>query len=898
MQSRTSRGGVLKFVISAMVLLCAMQSFGQAIDSLRAALRNQSASEKHPTQLALSQAYSRTRPDSALYFARESLRSAQRTQQDSAVAKSHKWLGDLYQGKSNYPMAAASYWNAIRLARRIGNKKIESAALNGLGITYYLQKDYPKAEQLITQAAGLRFQTGDYQYYSIILSNLAALYFQKGEYRKAISLLRKVEKSLHQKQAGPYLPSLYNTLGGCYQVGFPSKDSAVYYYKKSIAAAKQFNVPENEMTGYHNLGESALRAGKPAEALSYLLPALRLAEQLGNKSYLVNIYSTIAEAHEASGNLAKALEFKKKEFAASQEVFEIEKLKAVKDLEIRYETAVKDQKLSAQAQRLKKAELQHEVEKNRRNLILFVLILVSLSLIFAVLFFNNRRKLAEKHKKEKQRIFENIVHDIRTPITLIRGQLDLILGESRDNEPRISQINEQAEELIALVNELLDASQLDQKMYTPTHKIGEVQPVFEKHALRLKNAVREKNITVEVQADLSPRLIRYPADVLDKVLANLLSNAIKFTPHNGTIRLRAEELDSALCFHVFNSGSRIGREHVTRIFERFYRLPEEQIAGSGIGLSIAKELLDLVGGTIECRDLASGVEFTFFLPVKPILPDAAETSSSDHKPVLLVVDDNADIRNLVGSFLSSHFRLLFAVDGKQGLEIAQSQFPDLILTDLIMPGTDGAGFIANLKASEETAHIPVVVCSAKNNEDTKLRALNLGAVSYITKPFRPKEVLATLLSIYQQEQVVKDKYHELEDDSRICEERLRSQHEFVNRAVEAVLKHIDDPAFDVHVLAEKLYLSRSQLHRKLIQLTGLSSSQFIKMVRLEKAKDYLLSGQYNITETAYKCGFGSQSNFSKSFQEYTGCTASEYAKQALHRNNATNNNKNATLENT
>lgn len=867
-----------KSLFCTLILLVFCQKFyAQNTDSLHIVLKKSSEREKSDIQIKISQAYLTSHPDSSYYYANKALEQSKKIKNDTLLARAHRWLGEWYQGKSKYDESAKQFWEAINLSRKIKDKSLESSAYNALAINYYLQNDIQKAEEFIKKAAEIRFEIKDFKYYSVLLSNLAVVHFQNREFDKAIALLRQAETSLSKQPLGDYMASLYNTLGGCYQMAYPEKDSAVYFYKKSIEVAKKFNIETNLMTGYHNLGEDALRKGRYNDALTYLYQSLEIATKLGNDSYLMTVISTISETYEKKGDYKNALKYQRNALELHKKLFEADKQKIVKDLEFKYETAIKDQKLLEQEEIIQRAMLEAEKDKNKRNLLLFALIFGILIIVFWQIQSKQKRIAKEKFEMEKSKIFENIVHDIRSPLTLIKGPIEVLKNEAPQGKfsDSLKTIETQSNKLIELVNELLDASKLEKGKYEVVWKIG--NPVLEVHRIleSFQNSFVEQQIEVHTQIENLNQNHRFPNDVLEKVLTNLLSNAAKFTPKKGTVNIEAK-IENLLLIKVHNSGDSIPISELDKIFERFYRLEQHQhTTGSGIGLSICRDLMALVGGDIQVENSASGVTFTIKLPVENVEVLEYSVEESD-KPILLLVEDDEQIRYFVKSILSNDFQIEEAENGKIALVKAESVLPDIILTDLLMPEMTGDDFVVHIKNNSIISHIPVVVCSSKSAESNRVKLLGLGAAAYISKPFHPDELKLTLQNLWSQLLKAREKFESSISLEKPCRDRLKSTHDFVNKALQHIFEQIENSEYEVTQLAEDLSLSRSQLHRKLTQLTGMSSSQFIKMVRLEQAKDYLKSGKYNVTETAYKCGFNSQSYFSKSFQEYTGKSPSAY----------------------
>lgn len=877
------------FWILNFVVLLFLNVHAQQPDSLINVLKKDTPSDRFETEIKISQYYLNVNQDSSYHYAKRALLSAQKVKNDTSIAKSYRWLGEWYQNKSKYSESAVQYWEAIKLAQKIKDKSIESAAYNGLGITYYLQNDLQKAEEFVQKAAQLRYEIEDFTYYSVLLSNLAVIYIHNSQFDKSIALLRQAEQSLLKQPEGDYMASLYNTLGASYQMAYPEKDSAIYYYRKGLEVAKRFNVQQNIMTGYHNLGEDALRKRSFDEALMYLYMALEISKTLENDSYIMRIHSTLSEAYANKGDFKKALEHKIDELVLSNQIFETEKQKAIKELEFKYETAVKDQKLIEQEEVIQKSLLEAEREMNKRNRFIFTFLIAFLIFTFWLIYMSQKRKAKEKLEAEKSKIFENIVHDIRTPLTLIKGPIEVIKNQNLNPEihSSLKVIDVQSEKLLSLVNELLDASKLEKGKYIPVWKIGNPNVELERLVEGLEEAIAEKNISLKVISLEIDNNVNYPSDVFEKVVSNLLSNAVKFTPLDGDIKVEGKLENKRIKISVFNSGSTLTAQEKERVFERFYRLEQHQhVSGSGIGLSVSKDLLDLVNGGISVENVNKGVVFTFSFEVELLsLEDTIQNEAG--KPLLLVVEDDKDIRTFVASLLSDSFSIVEAENGKRGYELAQEILPDIIVTDILMPELNGLEMLHLLKKNALTETIPVVVCSSKKADESRIQGLSSGASAYVSKPFHPEELKLTLKNIWQQETTLRERYKEQTKAELPCRERLLSTNDFVNKAVKLVMEQIENAEYEVNQLAHDVHLSRSQLHRKLTQFTGMSATQFIKMVRIEQAKDFLKSGTYNVTETAYKCGFNSQSYFSKSFQEYTGKSPSSYTLMSKGNNNAT-----------
>ncbi len=372
---------------------------------------------------------------------------------------------------------------------------------------------------------------------------------------------------------------------------------------------------------------------------------------------------------------------------------------------------------------------------------------------------------------------------------------------------------------------------------------------------------------------------------------------------------RSRDAPPASCgsaVEVGNTGSYIPPEERTRIFERFYQAPSTDQgarAGSGIGLALVRELTELLGGKIALTsDPDAGTVFTVTLPlyqtITPVpvaqpgavvagaLPglepagEAQETADdcwSGSSPLVLVVEDDADLRSFIFDVLQSECRVMLARDGEEGIETAFAEVPDLVISDVMMPRRDGFQLCTALKGDERTNHIPVILLTAKTSDESRLAGLKTGADCYLAKPFEPEILLAQVRNLIEQRRLLQARYARTFLAGESGTEPIDSRDAlFLHNARDIVLREINDPDFNVASFSREAGLSRSQLHRKLTALTGLSGSAFIRSVRLHRAAELLRAGYGNVTEVAMETGFQSLSNFSRSFREQFGVTPSRY----------------------
>lgn len=507
----------------------------------------------------------------------------------------------------------------------------------------------------------------------------------------------------------------------------------------------------------------------------------------------------------------------------------------------------------------------------------------------------------------KSRFFANISHEFRTPLTLILGPLEDRLMQ--DQEEKIGEedrmMHRNAQRLLRLVNQLLDLSRLESGSMQLVPEKGALAAFFRAVIAAFDSLAQQQQIEFDVQIPSREWETGYDRDKLEKILYNLLANAFKFTPVGGrvSVLVKFEETLARYSIRVHNTGSWIPMDQQPLIFDRFYQLGTDSHQGTGIGLALVKELVNLQGGTIGVKsDADSGTEFQLQLPIleagenpvrelpnssapaevsapilQAVLPDVSAIDTS--LPEILLVEDNADVRAYLRGRIDSDYQIREAVDGVEGFEMAREHVPDLIITDLMMPRMDGVDLCRKLKTDERTSHIPIILLTAKANIESRIEGLETGADEYLTKPFHQQELLTRVRNLIRQRKLLRERFRkELILQPR--ELALTSVDErFLDRVVTLVENHLEDPDFSVKSFREELGMSKTQVHRKLTALTDQAPSEFIRTYRLKRAAQLLAAHHENVSQIAFSVGFNNLSYFAKCFKEQFGVSPSQYAAQ-------------------
>ena len=535
--------------------------------------------------------------------------------------------------------------------------------------------------------------------------------------------------------------------------------------------------------------------------------------------------------------------------------------------------------------------------------------LMAIGLIRWYLIFKERRLRTEQHlayeKREamrlkevdelKDRFFSNITHEFRTPLTLIITPLEKLeqdpsLSAAAITTVRTAQRN--SKQLLRLINEFLDFSKLNDGKLKLKLSTGELDLFTADSVRSFESAAKEKNIDLRFSAQGITGFYLFDEEKWEKIITNLLSNALKFTPANGIVSVSLSAADNIILLEVKDSGPGIPADQQEKIFTRFYQVDNSAIrsyGGTGIGLSLVKELTELMQGKIEVNS-EPGAQTSFYvsIPMKKLdapayVPVTDDLISEKHIavnndqdiPLLLVVEDNDELRSFLAETMRKHYRVIEAADGLKAWEIILEELPDIVISDVMMPGQDGFDLCRLCKGDNRTAHISFILLTSKAAHDARLKGLGTGADDYIIKPFNLQELelrSANLLNLQQklrawlQVQLISttpmDQLPEVTDP-------------FLVELYQQMDAKLDDPQLGVDYLCKTTAMSRSTLNRKLKSLLGISTNDLIRQYRLQKASSLISSG-LDISTVAYRVGFSSPSYFSQCFKEHFNITPSEY----------------------
>lgn len=495
----------------------------------------------------------------------------------------------------------------------------------------------------------------------------------------------------------------------------------------------------------------------------------------------------------------------------------------------------------------------------------------------------------------KNEFFTNIAHEFRTPLTVIKGMSEQIDSNAQQClEKALPLIKNNTRQLLDLVNQVLEL----RKLASGTLPVHWIQADMVAYLLYIAESyaylAESKDIQLNIHSPESEFMMDYDADKLLRILSNLLSNAIKFTPAGGSIDLRIRPEGKQFIIEVSDTGRGIPREQQKYIFDPFYQSSDKDYQqGTGIGLAIVQQMTQLLGGDLSLEStVGERTTFRVSLPIHQEAPigrqvlartEATKTEEeissampSGDLPTILIVEDNKDIRTYLQILLEDRYHCLVAEDGEQGWSRSLESVPDLVVTDLMMPRLNGIELCERLKKDDRVRHIPVIMLTAKDDQDSRLESLRYGADTYLLKPFEQEELFVQIERLLSQRTQLQEYYQNLALGKEPA--KKEAEDDFVLQVRDLVETNLDDEDFGIQDICRSVGVSRTQMHRKLKSITGLSSSHFIRSIRLERAKKLLKSSDLNISQVAFEVGFRDPKYFSRTFSAAFGTSPQEWRK--------------------
>lgn len=518
------------------------------------------------------------------------------------------------------------------------------------------------------------------------------------------------------------------------------------------------------------------------------------------------------------------------------------------------------------------------------------------------------RKQLEKLNQLKMQFFSNITHEFRTPLTLILSPLDSMLnqrvGKSVQND-YLKIIQNNAIKLLGFVNELLDFSKSEAGYFSLKPVSSDLNIMLENELHTFLPLAEGKHIKLQYRCYEPSLICLADTVIIQKIVSNLLSNAIKHTPEGGNIHLslrKMNDMEPKIQICVQDSGKGIPEDQQQLIFERFYQMKEDATNGTGIGLALVKNLVDLHHGNIRVESrVGTGSKFIVEIPFIPSsvpveIPIGEQTENKEIQPIIqspvnekregeeekikyytvLIAEDNQELCIYISSLLSNSYNVLIAENGKIALEIARKELPDIILSDIFMPEMDGKEFCRCIKQDIHTCHIPFIMLSALASETYQMEGLAVGADDYLTKPFNPDILLSKLSNALQSRALISRRNSTLQALQPQGVTSTDKDSRFLLQLIEIIKANLSNSDLKIDDLGKELGMSHTPFYKKIKQLTNQTPNDFLKNIRLEQARKLLTDKNLNISEIAYLTGFSSPKYFRECFKKQYGQSPSEY----------------------
>ena len=587
--------------------------------------------------------------------------------------------------------------------------------------------------------------------------------------------------------------------------------------------------------------------------------------------------------------------------------------------------AEKQTKIEDINNQLSESLIQHTNQRMLLYLSITAIVLITVFLLMAIRAYRAKSKTNSELKRQKEQLeivskqleeatqakllfFTNISHEFKTPLSLILGPVQTLLAHNslpKEEQDLLFLIKKNSNRLLHLISEVIEFRSYENNKMQMYFTKGNLKSFLTELNSFFTDRIKQKKLNFQFVAEDTSFEMAFDKEKVEKIYFNLLSNALKFTPQEGRISVSLEKQGEYASLRVFNSGSYIPKDKQNEVFEHFYKInPDSE--GSGIGLALVQALVASHNGTISVESTeGEGTTFLIRLPFSqeqvsakavydsnyiethldllPSLPASDEklklptvVPSAPEKPTVLIVEDNEDMRQFIRYILSDSYNLIEAENGEEGFEVAKKHLPDVVISDVMMPKTDGFDLCQLLKTNVATNHIPVILLTAYALDEQKQVGFESGADAYISKPFNVKLLKTRVRKLIENRKKIRESFSNFLLNETKQETLGKVEQQFITDFTQYVENSIANPELNIDEIADALGLSRSNLYRKIKSLTDYSPNELIRTIRVKYAKQLLNSKAKSISEVAYEVGFSSPSYFAKCFKDFYNESPTEY----------------------
>lgn len=803
-----------------------------------------------------------------------------------AVGDSSEWIQALNNIATDYrrmgmlDVAQSYHYQALSLCDESSDttyqmRKNRVKALNGLGNIYLSIYSYDDADSVFRQALEGEHQLGSATGQAINYANLGSIYSARGDDEKALDYYR--QSMFYNKKdsnlLGMALCHLY--FGNIYERR-QQYDLALREYEQSDRMMTDLKDLWHALEPRLALASVYYHTHEDAKALALLDRADATARQINSWEHIVEVHHLYFQLMQRQGRYHEALDHHLIATAYQDSILDNEKLDRIHNIGINIERT-RQQEMVDMAQN----ELQTEKRIRQQSAWLFGLtVILLLAVISALLYVQRMRHRSMEMMREASRLredfFTNITHEFRTPLTVILG-LSRKIRENTEVPQSVSDkastIERQGNRLLTLVTQLLDISKVKSVIGEPNWQHGNICAQVAMLLETYIDYAANRGVTLKYHYDKAIEMDFVP-DYVNKVMSNLVSNALKFTPNGGTISVNLYQRGDRLHIDVSDTGHGISSDKLAHIFEPFYTTGDMgEAKGTGIGLALTQEIISHLNGTITAESqVGKGTTFHIVMPIQNRSADpVTETEiGNSGKPIIVVAEDNADVADLLCTQLEPFYEVVAARDGVEALKRAGEIIPDLVITDVMMPNMDGMALARAIRANDLTAHIPIIMVTARVTEQDRIEGIKAGADAYLVKPFNTEELLTRVAKLLEQRIMLRDKYAQTITQAPVTDDTIEDH--FLARVEQVIVAHINKGEdITVTMVADDLNITARQLHRKVTGLINQSPAALIRITRINCAKTIMAAKpEMPLKSVALACGFTDYSHFAKVFRTVTG----------------------------
>ena len=861
--------------------------------------------------------------DNALKMCEKGLKWAEQAADTLEIVQALNNIGTNYRRLGLLDLASEYHYKALNIAMSYSDSLNEQAmknhvvSLNGLGNIYLTLGDQQMADSVFRAALAGERRLGSALGQAINYANLGSIFEKQGQTDSAWAYYRKSMELNTEAGSDLGVSLCHNHYGELYENDH-RYDDALREYAKSYDMMKESDDSWHWLESCISMARVYVAKGNYATAADYLDRALSVAGNIKSLEHEGQIHHLYYQIFSQRGDATRALSHFVKAKACDDSVVNLRKVNEIQNLRLNIERGRQEQRFSLVQKNLK---LERESKHVAWFALVVVLLLALLSIAFIWYALRTRIrtvKILREMQDIRENFFTNVTHEFRTPLTVILGEARLLKdGTLRDDskiETAATMIERQGNSLLNLINQLLDISKARSAIGQADWRCGNVVAYISMLVESYADFARQKQLALsytpaenDVQMDFVPAY-------MNKILRNLLSNAFKYTAEGGSIEVSSRVQGSNLELKVADTGVGIDSKVLPHVFEAFFQGADgHQNVGTGVGLALVKDIVEAMDGQIGVNSqLGKGTTFSIRLPLRhgsahlqpvdmgaenlePIAPDGSAeplpdmpyyASDDDDEgstaTQLLIVEDNSDVACYIGQQLREKYNIAYAHDGEEGLKKALEMVPDLIVTDLMMPGINGYELCARIRRSELLCHVPVIMVTARCTDDDRIRGLEAGVDAYLYKPFNSEELNVRVEKLLDQRRMLREKFSQAIKDDAKTEEKIQPivADAFVKRLDDAIMQLMPSGNANLQGVADKMCLSPSQLRRKLYATTGETPANYITLVRMRHARRLLdTRKELSVGEVATICGYDDNSHFTRVFRQVYDITPTDYRKR-------------------